>query len=207
MGRLEDKMAPVLAAALLALLTAGCTVAAGYSAAAPGAKSYGDVITNGTEFHFERQGVIVGATVSADSVRIAFEVPEGKVVKLLDKTVEISVAEHVAATGALKGWEAAGIFLDRDISPDAPMTGRKAKKNRDARVSQFWDCASDNNFFCFVTQVNMPESGSFTLKMPRFSVNGVAMELPPIAITEERDIDWEAIRAVAELFSGYSGGW
>lgn len=189
-----------LAAAMLALLTAGCSsddyVHTYYSPAAPGAR----IIEHprAQELHFQRKGVIVGTLLGGGGgnprqawVSITFEVPEGKVVTLLDKTVEVSATDYAAQTGKISGRRVTGYSFwgdpqYTDLSPDAPMTGKTAKVNQLGYGRQSWSCKSDYAIFCFSAWVPAPESGPFSLKMPRFSVNGAEIELPLITVNQNR---------------------
>lgn len=223
---------PVLTAALLTLLTAGCHRPV-YNPSAQGGLTVKDPPSRvdflagpsdtSQQIRFQRHGVIVAAmlgegpeTQGQVQVHVTFEVPEGRVVTLVDKKVEISVSNHVAATATLSG----GRFLSgfdgwsgrqfSDFSPDTPMKGTTAKKTSLGYGTDIKVCASDYAMFCFIAQVTVPGAGPFTLKLPRFSVNGAEQELPPVTVTQEsfNELPGRVLGILgAGLGGGFEGGW
>lgn len=214
--RLRSKV-PILAAALLAFLTAGCYYSEQrYHPAAPGDKSSGRLPL----LHFQRQGVIVGVGLPSTrnsqgtaQVAVNFEVPDGKVVKLIDKTVESSAANFAAHTGKLsrKVWERQGFWGGqiREFPPDTQMTGKTANKQQFgyARELGMDTCESDYAMFCYSAKVTVPDSGAFMIKLPRFSVNGAEIELPPLTVTQVNDTYSWILDALLQAPVGFEGGW
>lgn len=150
---------------------------------------------------FERHGVTIGTTIGEDSNRlfkgrVAFGVPEGKVVLLLDQEVEASAR----ARGTWKGRLAPGIvwppgsFQPRDAQPDKPLMGITSKH----RIA-WWPFSaaptpwghSRHAYYSFEFSVSLAEaevSEAYVLKLPKFSVNDIVVELPPITFIQDREL-------------------
>jgi hypothetical protein len=138
---------------------------------------------------FERDSILVSAKASYNSeyprrngigVRITFEVPEGKVVRLLDGVVEVSVP----ILGSFKGE------LSGPVPPGTPMAGETTKNKRwgtlyDPPSAMF--AMTNHASYYFKTFLSMPNSDTFTLKLPKFLINDVEVELPVINFNRNLD--------------------
>ncbi|GEM_PF-5540174 len=148
---------------------------------------------------FERHGVLVSARAFYKSdnqiwVRTAFEVPEGKVVRLLDHVVKVSVPARGSFEGDLSGGR---IPLKHEPdSPSTPMMGETIKHK--LRMFEGWPTLYDppglvmfaktpHASYWFDAFLSVPKSDAFTLKLPRFLVNDVEVELPVINFTRHID--------------------
>jgi len=142
---------------------------------------------------FERSGVFVSVWTSSYAihpprdeirVRIAFEVPEGKVVRLAHGVVEISVPSGSSSKAELSG----------PFRPGAPMMGETTPPQSSRKWPLLYDppqqirALTHNASFWFTAFLPLPSSQTSALKLPRFQVNDVEAELPLITLT--RQTDW-----------------
>ena len=141
---------------------------------------------------FKSHDVTIGATLG----RIAFEVPEGKVVILLDQEVEASAR----ARGTWKSRLAPGIvwppgsFQPRHIQPDQPLMGITSK-----HTTAWWPFSgtptpwgnSRHAYYQFEFSALPAEakvSEPHVIRLPKFSVNHIVVELPPITFTPDSEL-------------------
>ena len=141
---------------------------------------------------FDRLGVLVSvkasyATEHEVSIRLAFEVPEGKTVRLLDRVVELSVATDAKLVAELSGIRLA---TDSPASPGSPMAGSTI--DHELRMFEGWPTLYDppggfgsyaktrHASYWFEASASVPRADAFALGLPRFSVNDAEVELPEI---------------------------
>jgi hypothetical protein len=149
---------------------------------------------------FERHDVTIGTSSGVGAKGplkgvVSFEVPEGKVVRLLDQEIEVSAPSR----GTWKGRLAPGIvwppgsFQPRDAQPDKPLMGITLK-----HMIAWWPFSaaptpyghSRHAYYSFEFSVSLAEaevSEAYVLKLPKFSVNDVVVELPPITFIRDRE--------------------
>lgn len=142
---------------------------------------------------FERSGVLVSVWTSSyafypprDEIRvlIVFEVPQGKVVRLSNGVVEISVPSDSISKADLSGPVRPGAPMVGDTTP--PQSPRTWRLPYDP--PQQWRALTHNASFGFTAFLPRPTSQTSVLKLPKFLVNDVEAELPLITLT--RQTDW-----------------
>jgi len=176
---------------LLMMSTAGC-VPATHSFFRPSAP--GGTLIRGhcppvhSVILLERSGVIVAIRVSESSshtarVLLSFEVPQGRIVRLKERTVELSVPGQGAYQGELDGWVWESRYESHAFPVDNPMTGKTRQSGSDT-VTGYGSGGTPHLFYTFratfKAKVPMLDSDVFTLKLPRFLVNDADIELPVI---------------------------
>lgn len=132
---------------------------------------------------FERNNVIVAAKASYPSedqiiVTVTFEVPENNVVHLIDKTVEVSTPSQGTFKGVLSGYIWTSPGRTSDFQSEMPLTG-KTKKNLFLDQVTFYG-VTEHAYYAFNASLSMPFTEMFLLRLPRFLVNNIEVELPLI---------------------------
>lgn len=176
------------AAFILTLLTVACApgMVGFYLPSAPDGKVIRNGCTHQRTVVFERHGVIIGVAMG----RLSFGVPEGKVVILIDQEAGVSTREG----GTRKAKLAPGIewppgaFQPRHVGPDKPLTGLTSK-------AAWWPFSgsptpwgnSRDAFFSFGFPVSPLKATTYVLRLPRFSVNDIVVELPPVTFIQDSE--------------------
>lgn len=178
----------------LALLTVACApvMLEFYRPSAP----EGEVVRSGCPpgqrfILFKRHDVTIGATLG----RVAFEVPAGKLVILLDQAVEASSPARGTWKSRLHTgtvW-APGSFQPRQIQPDKPLPGITSQQ-----TTAWWPFSGTPTpwgnsrhayyqfeFSAFPADAKASEPN--VIRLPKFSVNDIVVELPPITFTPESE--------------------
>jgi hypothetical protein len=191
-----------IAVLFLVLLTAACApvMLEFHRPSAPGGKVVRAGCPPDKFILFERHDVTIGTSTGVASKGlvggvVTFEVPEGRVVLLLDQEVEVSASSRGTSKGRLTPgtvW-APGSFQPRDAQPDKPLMGITSKH----RIA-WWPFSaaptpyghSRHAYYSFKFSVSLAEaevSEAYVLKLPKFSVNDIVVELPPITFIQDRE--------------------
>jgi len=145
---------------------------------------------------FERQDVIVGVNTTYDNknqlyVSISFEIPNDKVVQLMEHTVEVSVASKEMRKRELSGKIWTGTGRTKDFPLNAPMVGRD--DGWSFGTAKGYGNTKYAAFFFKALLFAAPEAKTFKIKMPRFLVNNIASELPIIEFTLDSEDLWTSL--------------
>jgi len=185
---------------VLILLITGCVVnipKTFYRPAAPGGTVVRAMQPRTTSvILFERQDVIVGVNTTYDYknqlyVSISFEIPNDKVVQLLENTVEVSVASKEMRKSKLSGriWTGAG--RTKDFPLKTPMVGRD--KGWSLGTAKGYGNTKYAAFFFNALLFTAPEAETFEIKIPRFLVNNIESVLPIIEFTLDSENLWTSL--------------
>ena len=137
----------------------------------------------------ETHDVIAGFKVSATQedrvmVTITFEIPEKHNVQMIDHFVEIYGPSGVNSKSELFGrtWVAAG--RTAEIPLDMPMQGSTKKRVFDQTT--FYG-KTEHAYFFLRADMPVVQSEMFSLKPPRFFVDGIQVDLPVITFTKSKE--------------------
>jgi hypothetical protein len=144
---------------------------------------------------FERHSVIVGVNTTdygdQFNASISFEVPEGNIVQLLEHHIEVSVPSKESWKSNLSGHIWTGPGRTGDFPVDAPMIG----KNKGWRLGTAKGYGNTKNaaFFFKALLFATPGPKTFVIKMPKFRVNNMEVELPLIEFTFGSENLWISV--------------
>lgn len=134
---------------------------------------------------FEVHDVIVGFELSSSQsdrvlVTIMFEIPENRSVQLIDRSVEITSSTQTSSKGDLSGhvWVSAG--RTGEISLETPMQGR-SEKRLFAQITRYGK--TTHAYYFLRADIVAAQSERYTLRPPRFLVNGMQVVLPVITFS------------------------
>lgn len=128
---------------------------------------------------FARDGVLISAYatyVSSDEilVKATFEVPQGETVRLLDAGVEVAIAGQM--------------YFGRQFPGERKVFQRGASRGGDEAAPLGGPLQRDKfKTFWFAASVSAPHADVFTLKLPRFTVNGTQVDLPQITFSRHTE--------------------
>jgi hypothetical protein len=196
-NRFRKSISLIIIAAVLALISS-CAVKYPVDYYHPEATG-GKVVRTGqsrtqSAILFEQEGVIIGFHTSYYDekihARISFEVPDDKVVQLVDQNVEVKVnaaTYRIVLSGSVwpEGWFSQPI----DFPIFSPMIGKKAKYGS---VRGFGD-TRNANFFVDGSIVTKPQPEAFQVKLPRFRINNVEVNLPVIRLKRASEDVWVVV--------------
>jgi hypothetical protein len=144
---------------------------------------------------FKRQGVIIGVNTTDYGDRfnasISFEVPEGKIVQLLEHHIEVSGPSKESWKSNLSGHIWTGPGRIGDFPVNTPMIG----KNEAWRfgTAKGYGNTGHAAFFFKAFLFATPGPKTFVIKMPKFRVNNMDVELPLIEFTFGIENLWIAV--------------
>ena len=140
---------------------------------------------------FEAHEINVGVRVSSyakDEIRIVIEfvIPDNHVVEIIDRTVEIYSSASNRSQGTLSGIKWVSLSRTEEITLDKPLQGRTEKKLFLFRQTTL---SGKTNHAYYLLKVNMEklDEDEFYLELPRFTVNGVASNLPVIKYVKDKE--------------------
>ena len=132
---------------------------------------------------FEENDIIIGAHVAFSekgqlSSTITFEVPKDKIVRLLDHDIWFDTPSHGLSKVKLSGYIWTGPGRTSNFSPETPLRGETKKKLFFKQITSYG--TTQNAYFVFYASIDMFKPEQVTIKIPRFSVDNVVVELPEI---------------------------
>lgn len=137
----------------------------------------------------ETHDVIVGFEISSPQkdrvlASITFEIPENHKVQLVDRFVEIHSSTGVSSKGEISGrmWVAAG--RTAEIQLDMPMQGNTKKRLFD-QITRYGK--TEHAYYFLIADMAAVQSDRFSLKPPRFFVNGIQVDLPVITFVRTKE--------------------
>lgn len=131
------------------------------------------------------QGVTVGFELypaQGDVVwaRISFEISDKHSVQLVDRFIEVSSPNQRTAKGNLSGHVWVSPLRVEVISLDTPMNGR-TETGLFGQTTRYG--RTKHAYYLLQADINVTHADYLVLNPPRFLVNGVAVDLPPVAFT------------------------
>jgi hypothetical protein len=145
---------------------------------------------------FERHDVTIGITIGMFSKghvegMVTYEIPEGKVVYLLDQEVEVSVPSRGTTKAKLTSglvWSGGLFSQPHDASPANPLIGKTTMRLLFSTPTRYGKTNHASYTFRFSGSLDRPEvPESLAIKLPRFSVNDTEVDLPPITFILDRE--------------------
>ena len=144
---------------------------------------------------FEQHGVVVGVNtvfhVDRVDASISFEAPEGRTVQLLAHQIEVSVAPGNTWNSKLSGHVWTGPGRTSDFPVDAPMIGKNGAWR--LGVARGYGNTKHAAFFFKAPLFATPGPETFAMKMPRFRVDNVEVDLPLIEFTLGSEDLWTSL--------------
>lgn len=145
---------------------------------------------------FERQGSIIGINTSPNDkgqlyVSISFEIPDDKVVQLLEQHVVVSVPSKGIWKSKLSGLIWTGLGRTEGFPLDAPMIGM----NSGWRFGTATGYGNTKYAAYFFKALLFPsqEEKTFEIKMPKFLMNNTEVELPQIRFILDSEDLWTSL--------------
>jgi len=145
---------------------------------------------------FERQGSIIGINTCINGkhqldVSISFEIPDDKVVQLLEQHIEVSVPSKSISKRKLSGRIWTGLGRTEGFPLDAPMIGMNSGW-RFGTAKGYGETKYAAYFFKALLFPSQEEK-TFEIKIPRFLVNNTEVELPKIRFTLDSEDIWTSL--------------
>lgn len=132
---------------------------------------------------FEEHDIIVGAHAAFSeegrlSATITFEVPKGKTVRLLDQDLWVNIPSRGSSKVKLSGYIWTGAGRTSDFSPATPLIGETGKKLFLKQVTLYG--TTNHAYYMFYATLDVSEPEPIMLKIPKFSVGDIVVELPEV---------------------------
>ncbi len=144
---------------------------------------------------FDREGVIIGFNTAytyehALSASISFEVPEGKVVQLVEHNLEVQV-NSASFNSALSGKIWTGPGRTTNFPLNTPMIGKNAGK-KFGTATGFGN--TDNAAYFFTASLfTKPAPKAFKIKIPKFLINNTEVDLPIVSLKLDSEDLWTSL--------------
>lgn len=129
-------------------------------------------VTVGFELYPIQEGMI--------QARISFEISDKHSVQLVDRFIEVTNSNQRSAKGHLSGRVWASPWRTEEMPLDAPMNG-KTEMGFFGQTTRYG--RTKHAYYFLQADISMTHADYLVLKPPRFLVDGVAVDLPPIAFT------------------------